>query len=577
MARAIGHCDAQSPERPSFAQLMVSSKGFLRLRIPKQPLDPQVAYLRADCTLVMARQACFVSYDFRGQTRANGECRGAGPSGRHGCLAFRSTLHASTSTMSMLYANILLLFTLGSALGREILHREGFNVGPGVNHVELSTAGGYEWPYQVFKSSTLNPPLMQINTTVNASSLAPGLIFLTIAQTTSAVNVTKLSSPQIFADDGRFVWAQPAARETHHHQFQMATLPGQAHADAGGAYGDCDADLHESYIVSERNTILSSAYNATPTDLTSVGGPSDGWAWEGQFTEIDPSRARIATHWTSTDPYDYFHINSVVNLGEYYLVNGRHVWTTYLLDKQGSIVWRFAGDTGGDFGPLPDNGHFRWQHFARPHNITNSSLVISWFNNNNNGQGEPIPTDLLVYSLPLRPKPNSTESQATLISNFHTPDNLYADSQGSFQYDLSNGNSFATYGQLPFMREFDASGELIWSANVGPANLAQTYRGFKKEWHATPWTQPDLAVERDNSTTGYFGYTSWNGATDVDEWNVYAGEWEWSLLPLGQVDFQGFETRFNLPSWAKYVQVGGRRDGRFDGQRWCRSRPLDSW
>lgn len=38
----------------------------------------------------------------------------------------------------------------------------------------------------------------------------------------------------------------------------------------------------------------------------------------------------------------------------------------YLVDKKsGEIVWRFNGDDGGDFGELPEEGRFSWEHFVR--------------------------------------------------------------------------------------------------------------------------------------------------------------------------------------------------------------------
>jgi hypothetical protein len=46
----------------------------------------------------------------------------------------------------------------------------------------------------------------------------------------------------------------------------------------------CQADVHESYMT-ERNTLLVTAYNITQTDLTSVGGTVDGWIFDSLFLE----------------------------------------------------------------------------------------------------------------------------------------------------------------------------------------------------------------------------------------------------------------------------------------------------
>lgn len=354
---------------------------------------------------------------------------------------------------------------------------------------------------------------------------------------------------------------------------------------AGGGNFSCEADLHESYIT-DRNTILVTAYNATTADLSAVNGSANGWIFDCQFYELDingkvlfkwssqqhvpvtESRLPIGTSGTTINPYDYFHINSVVNIGDYYLVNSRHCWTVFLIDKLGNIVWRFAGDTGGDFGPLPSNGTFRWQHHTRPHNVTKTTFELSLFNNNNYNPvaTQKLPTDLLVYNLPLQPVQNSTKSQAQLVRNFASPEEESDPSQGSYQARLENGNSFASYGQLPLLKEFDPSGAVIWSGRIAPDIVAQVYRGFKEEWHAQPTTIPDFVVLKNTTTSAYNGYVSWNGATDVHRWNVYIGRTREYMEYAGSVDWKGFETVFDIPCWAHYVQVGACEDRR-EGKR----------
>ena len=267
------------------------------------------------------------------------------------------------------------------------------------------------WPYQVFKSSPFTPPELQITT--NGKPLAPGLLFITPSKQ-SAVVATSDVAPLIMTDAGQLVFNGPFVNATN---FRHATYKGKdiltywsglstAGANIGHGYGNvtflddtyteiltvcpkfglvtadntqypCEADLHESYTT-DRDTILVSAYNATPTDLTSVGGPKDGWVFDCLFFEIEPESGKVLFRWSAlehvpvidskqplagtglnqTAPWDWFHINSVVNIGNEYLVNSRHVWTTYLLTAKGDIIWRIQGDTGGDFGSLPADAHF---------------------------------------------------------------------------------------------------------------------------------------------------------------------------------------------------------------------------
>lgn len=349
---------------------------------------------------------------------------------------------------------------------------------------------------------------------------------------------------------------------------------------AGGGPYPCEADIHESFIT-DRNTILISAYNATPADLTVIGGPSAGWVWDSQFYEVDPFTGKVLFRWSSfehvgvngtevalsnsgnsTASFDYFHINSVVNVGDHYLLNSRLFSTVYYIDKAGNIEWQFSGTDGGDFGPLPTNGSFKGQHYVRPHNVTNTTLDISFFNNNNNDFTGHNPSSLVRYRL-LRSK--DTGMRAQLLSNLTTDPLLFDLSQGSYVPFLPNGNQFADYGQLPVMKEFSPLSEgskEIWSARLGPDNLVQLYRGYKQEWHATPSTRPDLVAEAAgaNQTTGA-GYVSWNGATDVTRWNVYVGESEQEIKHVGQVGFRGFETKFDVVCWGRYVQVGAVVNG----------------
>ena len=140
----------------------------------------------------------------------------------------------------------------------------------------------------------------------------------------------------------------------------------------------CQADLHESFVT-DRNTHLVTAYNVTETDLSSISSPSNGWVFDCLFFELDPKNNEILFRWSALEhvpvsetklkfagrggfnqsvPFDWFHINSVVSLGNHFLVNSRHLWTTYLAIAKGDIEWTLQGDTGGDFGALPLGGHF---------------------------------------------------------------------------------------------------------------------------------------------------------------------------------------------------------------------------
>jgi hypothetical protein len=144
-----------------------------------------------------------------------------------------------------------------------------------------------------------------------------------------------------------------------------------------GASSFCNADLHESFITSD-NTMLITAYNITTADLRNVGGPENGYVLESLAVEVDITTGEIlfmwsplahvpinTTHWpllksgySKSNPFDWFHMNSIQAFEGHYLINSRHTWTVYLVDRSGKIVWQIDGQNGGDFGSIPAGGNF---------------------------------------------------------------------------------------------------------------------------------------------------------------------------------------------------------------------------
>lgn len=122
-------------------------------------------------------------------------------------------------------------------------------------------------------------------------------------------------------------------------------------------------DIHESAIT-EDGTILVTAVNVTQTDLSSVGGPRDGWVQDGLVYEIDIETNEVLFRWSAVEhkrqlpleyveyplgesgrnrsmPYEYPHLNSIAKYGEHYLVSSRYMCAVFLLDKRGDLIWLF--------------------------------------------------------------------------------------------------------------------------------------------------------------------------------------------------------------------------------------------
>ena len=341
-------------------------------------------------------------------------------------------------------------------------------------------------------------------------------------------------------------------------------------------------DMHD-HQMTERNTMVVTTYNNIQYDLTSIGGESDMWVADSMFVEIDVETQEVLFEWKALDhtkledsrwglgknkgtehlPWDWFHINAVQVIGDNYLISSRHHWAVYLISgKDGSVIWKLDGQDGGDFGSIPSR--FRWQHHARAQNVSEDGMTVSLFNNHVNGpRNRRTASQGLAFFVPM---PASPKNPPQLVRLLETPRNLvFGATQGSYQMDLGNGNGFVGYGKAPVMREFgpNADGtDLRWEGRFGHDDAAMSYRAFKSEWHGTPknW-DPVIFIEEvqlQRSRTPR-AYVSWNGATDISGWAVYAGEDEENLKSIGIAKKQGFETVFDLDV-ANCVQVGAIRN-----------------
>ncbi|KAJ9632968.1 hypothetical protein H2204_007536 [Knufia peltigerae] len=479
------------------------------------------------------------------------------------------------------------------------------------------------WPWQTYRSSNATPPMLQINTT--GKNLSPGLLFFAPFDGSSTPGA-KEQVLIVMTDKGDLVWNGP---EQHNADLRVQTFndepvlvywSGEGTAGTslavGHGYGEnfthtvcpnlditlppgatarCAVDVHEALITS-RDTMLFTAYNTTPFDLSSIGGPRNGWALDSLVFEVNITTGEVLFGWSplrhlplnsthyplngagvnASVPFDAFHVNSIQLIdGGHYLINSRHTWSTYLVDTDGKIIWEINGLDGGDFGKLPEGASFSWQHDARFSSINQASAFLTWFGNNNDEFTSPNdlrPSTGLKLQVNLPP---SRDSPPTLINNFTDPqDPIGSWSQGSYQ-ELPSGNGLLGYGATARVAEYappssakTSQGEVVWSAAFGYGDLVSSYRVSKQEWHATPAADDPslvvLAAEANDTLTHcagssvWRGYVSWNGATDVTSWEIYVvGTSNTSIMrSIGQVEKMGFETEFVVPVGSAYVQVG---------------------
>lgn len=117
---------------------------------------------------------------------------------------------------------------------------------------------------------------------------------------------------------------------------------------------------------------------------------------------------------------------------------------------------------------------------------------------------------------------------------------------------LPNGNVLVGWGSAPVFSEFSHDGELLFSAAF--PTEGESYRAFRFPWKGQPEDQPAVVAESGSGDEVTL-YVSWNGATEVDTWQVLAGGGPDKLEPAGSAPRKGFETAVTLNTKEPYVAV----------------------
>ncbi|KAF3483268.1 uncharacterized protein GIQ15_02592 [Arthroderma uncinatum] len=469
------------------------------------------------------------------------------------------------------------------------------------------------WPLQTFQSTNIQTPYFNVT---KKGQTEPGYIFFSPRDTQR-----KIGHPAIFEDNGQVVWKGPDDASTY--GFKPQLLDGKPVIvswfgyvnDTGFGLGSMSIfdssyerihevtlpgddeyfktiyepktfpsymDNHEGQIT-EQGTIVVTVVNVTEADLRPVGGPEQGWVVDGGFYEIDIKTNEVLFRWSarehideipvtvshkplggagtsSKDPWNYIHINSVFKSGDSYIVSSRYSCTIFLISKEGEIVWRLNGVDGGDF-ELGPGANFCYQHEVRVESHTVDKITLSTHNNENadfTPANETKPTTGIILDLDL------TAKKATLsrsVWNAQTP--VISRAQGSYQV-LGNGHVLMGQGAIPVIEEYDANGAIVMNARFGIDNKVTSYRAYRSAWVGTPKTKPNVKACGADPDGKVVVHVSWNGATDVQFWKIYASSDSGELSEIATVAKNGFETRIELErAGSKIVvqSVGGPNDG----------------
>lgn len=315
-----------------------------------------------------------------------------------------------------------------------------------------------------------------------------------------------------------------------------------------------NVDLHD-FIVTPRGTALITAFRTLRYDLSAVGGPKNGWLLSGVAQEIDIATGKLLFEWDSLDhiplsesylalkdagkkakPYDYFHINSIAEADDGdLLIGARNTWCVYKVSrKDGKIAWRLNGKlTDFTMGP---GSQFYWQHDTRPH----GPGVMTVFDDGYDGvmpKDEDQSRALILHV-------DYDKMLVTLDRQFTHPGvPVLARAMGNAQL-LPDGGMFVGWGTNPYFSEFSSDGKLLLDGQLTKGD--PTYRSYIGDWSGHPADLPAVAARhRSGGTTVY---ASWNGATEVASWTVYAGRDQGSLAAVGSAPKSGFETAIAVRS-----------------------------
>jgi hypothetical protein len=454
----------------------------------------------------------------------------------------------------------------------------------------------------------LHPPRVSVN--VSHAGKEKGLIFIDPFPNSAKPPVGQ-AGPLILAGDGNPVWFHPvpkgeAALDFNAQRYlgkpvltwwqgevavppRFTNLP-QGSPEPGARYYIYDqhyrllktvlaqegwtADLHE-FTLTPRGTALFIAFKTVPMNLAPYRGPAAGEVADAEVQEVNLSTGKLVFQWdmlahvplrqaqTTPPPHgiwDPYHINSVRELpGGQLLISARNTWAIYDVErKTGAVLWQLGGKESSF--KIPSGAGFSWQHDAR----LQHGDEVSVFDDGccNIIAGGLAPPNEEAHGLVL--KLDFSQHTATPVHRYPHSPALDVPSQGSMQ-TLANGNVLIGWGQLPYYSEYTSAGKLLYAASLPEAD--ESYRALRFGWQGTPLTKPSVVARRHGRLTTV--YVSWNGATQVSSWEVFAGTGPQNLRRamrrehiIAHAPTSGFQTAIPVSANGPFFQVeafGARR------------------
>ncbi|GJM40112.1 MAG: hypothetical protein DHS20C20_03940 [Ardenticatenaceae bacterium] len=311
---------------------------------------------------------------------------------------------------------------------------------------------------------------------------------------------------------------------------------------AGNGY---DTDLHELLITEEEHAILM-IYDPQPVDMSKIipGGDPNAIVIGLVLQELDEND-NVIFEWRSWDHFeitdatvdisganvDYAHGNSIdIDDDGNWIISSRHMDEVTKINRQtGEIMWRLGGKNN-QFSFTNEAHKFYHQHDAR--RLENGNLLLF----DNGGPGFRLTSRAIEYALD---EINMTAEAVRIFTN--TPE-IFSLAMGSARR-LPNGNTLVGWGSgYPAITEFRPDGskafELAFDAPL------VSYRAIRASWEGLPNKDPLLLGSLASGQVQL--NVSWNGATNISEYEIYGGNSPNPTTLVTVVPRAGYETTVRL-------------------------------
>ena len=313
---------------------------------------------------------------------------------------------------------------------------------------------------------------------------------------------------------------------------------------AGNGY---PTDVHDLQVLPDNGHALLLIYDRQQMDMSQIapGGVPTATVVGLVIQELDAAK-NVVFQWRSWDHFyitdtlmslttqtvDYVHGNAVErDYDGNILISSRNLSEITKINRQtGEIIWRLGGKRN-QF-TFTNNDPNLYQHDIR--RLPNGHVTL--FDNG--------PTRSPVeYSRAVEFDLDEENKVATSVWEYRNSPDIFSEAMGSAQR-LPNGNTLVGWGSTgnPAITEVKPDGTK--ALEMGFADSQVSYRAFRFPWEGFPNWMPTCILKSESITSTL--YCSWNGATNIAYYRIYAGMDPEPTTLIGVETKTGFEMSYDV-------------------------------